>query len=202
MKKINGTKEKKNLFKDLQIISGKYKRKKFFRADAEITRPLLIRSRQAIFNILYSWYSDKFNKLLDCFAGSGTFSIEALSRGAVKSVVMIDLSPSAAEALRENAKMLDEEDYKNTKVINGDIRTEFLKHTDADIVFIDPPYAITEEITRELFKQIKSSNFKKGAVFIIGYDGNNPPVFEIPDNMEKWDERNYGRNTFLFLRIR
>lgn len=204
MKKINATKEtqKKKLFKDLQIISGKYKRKLFFRADAEITRPLLIRSRQAIFNILYSWYPEKFNKLLDCFAGSGTFAIEALSRQAVKSVVMVDLSSSATEALKENAKMLDEEDFKNTKIINADITQIFLNHTDADLVFIDPPYAITEEITENLFQQIQSGNFKKDTVFIIGYDGNNPQKFKIPDNTEKWDERNYGRNTFLFLKIK
>jgi len=76
-------------------------------------------------------------RCLDLFAGSGALGFEALSRGAA-SVVMVEKSRMALEALRKNAQRLG---ATNLTIVRGDA-LEFARGTGNrfDIVFIDPPY--------------------------------------------------------------
>lgn len=105
------------------------------------TRPLTSRLKVRLFDILGK---DLFKKrILDLFAGAGTFGFEALSRGAAE-VTFVDASKRAERVLLDNANhtgFLTETNILRQKA------DEYLmqareKEEIFDIIFVDPPYKI------------------------------------------------------------
>lgn len=80
-----------------RVITGEFKGRKL--AVAEGSRPLTDRIKIVIFDLLGQ--SVKQAVILDLYAGSGAFGIEALSRGASK-VYFYENSPEAVATLRSN----------------------------------------------------------------------------------------------------
>ena len=70
----------------MRIISGKFKNKKILLPDDKLTRPLRDLVKESIFNILeHSLFSNiniENSNILDLFSGTGSFGLEAISRGA------------------------------------------------------------------------------------------------------------------------
>lgn len=102
-----------------------------------LTKPTMDKVRSAVFSALGD--SIKNAKVLDLFAGSGSYGFEALSRGA-SFATFIDKSDNAYNAVRENGKKLC---YENIEILFGD-SISFLKETTEvfDVVFVDPPYKL------------------------------------------------------------
>jgi 16S rRNA (guanine966-N2)-methyltransferase len=95
--------------------------------------------RESVFNILTSMDVIEGAAVVDLFAGSGAFGIEALSRGAA-SAVFVDTSRAAIDVIRANLGVLD--DRSPARVVGTDaIRWLRQAGPPADIVFADPPYA-------------------------------------------------------------
>src|SRR5476651_395807 len=80
-----------------RIITGKYKGKRL--KVSEQTRHLTDRVKTNIFDIIGSDIENLV--ILDIFAGSGNFGIEALSRGALH-VTFVDSSKDVAMILKQN----------------------------------------------------------------------------------------------------
>lgn len=79
----------------------------------------------------------------DLYAGSGSFGLEALSRGAA-SALFVEKAPKALDTLRANIESLG----LGGDLISGPVR-QFLRSSDErfDLVFIDPPWSMpTEEL--------------------------------------------------------
>jgi 16S rRNA (guanine966-N2)-methyltransferase len=98
-------------------------------------RPTMDMVREAAFSALAELVAGA--RVLDLFAGSGAYGIEALSRGAAEAV-FVDNHPKAIESIRLN--------LSRTKLVGQVIRNDvfrFLKHPDNRyrLVFADPPYA-------------------------------------------------------------
>ena len=98
-------------------------------------RPTMDMVREAAFSALAELVAGA--RVLDLFAGSGAYGIEALSRGAAEAV-FVDNHPKSIEAIRLN--------LSRTKLVGKVIRNDvfrFLKHQDNRyrLVFADPPYA-------------------------------------------------------------
>ncbi len=66
----------------LRIIAGKYRGRKIATGKHLAARPTMSIVREAVFNILSSKKTIYNLNILDLFCGSGSFSFEALSRGA------------------------------------------------------------------------------------------------------------------------
>ena len=83
---------------NMRIIGGTYRGKKLISPNYEGVRPTSDRTREAVFNILYSLLPQEWGvyRLLEVFTGSGAFSLEAISRG-VSKVCMVDLDLTAAQ---------------------------------------------------------------------------------------------------------
>ena len=101
------------------------------------TRPTLDRVKEALFSILGS--IDNL-KVLDLYAGTGAFGIEALSRGA-KQAVFVEKSRPALQCLRDNLSRLGLEgrskvfaQFVERAQRNISISAPF------DLVFCDPPW--------------------------------------------------------------
>ena len=98
-------------------------------------RPTMDMVREAAFSALADLVAG--SRVLDLFAGSGAYGIEALSRGAAEAV-FVDDHPKSIEAIRWN--------LSKTKLIGKVIRNDafrFLKRQENQyrLVFADPPYA-------------------------------------------------------------
>lgn len=122
----------------MKIIAGKFRGKKMIEYFNDTTRPTTARVRENIFNVLGSAVDSA--AVLDLFAGTGLYGVEAISRGA-SLVFFNDADPAAVSVIRKNLGSLKQHDCK-TNVMNEDAFTalEKLKSKHFDIVFLDPPY--------------------------------------------------------------
>ena len=93
----------------MRIIGGNFKGKKILIPKDEKTRPLRDLVKESIFNLIL--HSKKLNcsidnsYILDLFSGSGSFGLEAISRGA-KKCLFVENYPSAVLSLDKNIKNL------------------------------------------------------------------------------------------------
>jgi len=124
----------------MRIIGGKYKGRRI--AMPQEIRPTKDNVREAIFNVISVHV--KGARVLDLFAGSGAFGIEALSREA-SSVVLIDNSKSCIDTISKNIDNLDDtEAQERARILKRDVHVGIKALSGAkekfDIVFLDPPY--------------------------------------------------------------
>jgi len=149
----------------MRIIAGKY-RSRLIKVpkDADV-RPTKDRIREALFNIITEYISGA--EVLDIFAGSGAFGIEAISRGA-ESATFIDSEKTCIKTIEDNVKTLG---------INGGkvnlLRMDAFKAIDKlcnegkkfDIVLLDPPYY--EEIAKKCLIKLGERDILKPHCIIV-----------------------------------
>lgn len=124
--------------RSLRIIGGKYRGRKVTFPDVASIRPTPNRVRETLFN----WLSPHLAgaRCFEPFAGSGILSMEALSRGAAR-VLIIDQSKQVIEHIRTQMAnfVSDETDYAlhlgDALAWMRSANTELF-----DIVFLDPPF--------------------------------------------------------------
>jgi len=136
----------------LRIISGRAKGLQLNTPPGKslAIRPTSDRSREALFSILGGNIDQA--RVLDLYAGTGAFGLEALSRGAA-SAVFVDNSPTSLDLIRKNIVILQkclnlEPSQPDISIIKCDLRKGLQpvsrKYSgDAnpfDIIFLDPPY--------------------------------------------------------------
>jgi 16S rRNA (guanine966-N2)-methyltransferase len=121
-----------------RIIAGAWKGRKLVSPVGLETRPTGARVRQAVFDILAHapWCELRGAKVLDVFAGTGAYGLEALSRGAA-SAVFFEQSAAAQAALRQNILAC----RAVARVMTGDVLALPVGEPH-DLVFLDPPYGM------------------------------------------------------------
>ncbi|MRI32519.1 16S rRNA (guanine(966)-N(2))-methyltransferase RsmD [Endozoicomonas sp. OPT23] len=120
----------------LRIIGGEWCSRRLPVADLPGLRPTSDRVRETVFNWLLPYVPGA--KVLDCFTGSGSLSLEALSRGA-GSATMLEFAAPAAKVLKENLTTLRTD---KASVVQTDALIWLSKKADEpfDLVFLDPPF--------------------------------------------------------------
>lgn len=120
----------------MRIISGEAKGRRLVAPDTASTRPATDRVREAVFSMIGS--SVRHASVLDLYAGSGSFGLEALSRGADQAT-FVESGRRALEALRRNVAAVG----LGGTVVDSGVRA-FLARSGGgfDLVFIDPPWAM------------------------------------------------------------
>lgn len=125
----------------------------------DFVRPATDGMRQAVFSSIAPRLSGA--RFVDLFAGSGAYGLEALSRGAAAGV-FVEKHNKAATCLRENlaivAKCVGRPATEMAKVMVMDATTApLLEGGVPDLVFIDPPYDVIEEIAPGLFERLSAA---------------------------------------------
>jgi len=125
----------------MRLIGGEHRGRKLIAPRGVRTRPLTARVRESIFSRLTSRDIITDASVLDLFAGSGAFGLEALSRGA-RRVVFVDRARMSANAIRQNLRQLNLLD--RALIINADYRAA-LKELSAGaqcfrLISVDPPF--------------------------------------------------------------
>lgn len=118
----------------MRVIAGEARGRRLKAPDTKGTRPVTDRVREAVFSSIGAWVVDA--DVADLYAGSGSFGLEALSRGA-SSAVFVESGRKALAALRQNIDAVG----LGGKVARGTVR-DFLQHSDQrfHLVFMDPPW--------------------------------------------------------------
>lgn len=119
----------------MRIIAGKAGGRRLKAPDTKGTRPAADRVREAVFSSIGNWVVDSV--VGDLYAGSGSFGLEALSRGA-SSAVFVENGRKALQALRQNIAAVD----LGGTVIESTVQ-HYLERSGHQfhLVFIDPPWS-------------------------------------------------------------
>jgi 16S rRNA (guanine966-N2)-methyltransferase len=177
-----------------RIIAGLWKGKTLFAPAGELTRPTSGRARQAAFDILMHapWAGTAFMqaaRVLDVFAGTGAYGLEALSRGAV-TVTFFETSREALAALSRNIAACGVAD--RTRVMAKDALKPPPGHAH-DLVFLDPPYG-QNAVCRALAALMAAGWVAPGAVVVAEFG----PADSVPDGVNILAERVHGKARLVF----
>lgn len=121
----------------------------------DLVRPATDAMRQAVFSSIASRVEGSW--VLDLFAGSGAYGLEALSRGAA-GAVWVEKNAKAAACIRQNIEAVCKSLARGTQdltVLNLDVTA--LPEGGGqvpDLVFIDPPYEVIEDVAAGLFARL------------------------------------------------
>lgn len=129
----------------MRIIGGKYKRRRFDVPKSFNARPTTDFAKENLFNVLQHYIDLGGIMALDLFSGTGSISVELLSRGASR-VVALEQRREHATFIHSVAKELGEE--KHLQVLQADV-FRFIRGAKSqsslyDFIFADPPYKLSE----------------------------------------------------------
>jgi 16S rRNA (guanine(966)-N(2))-methyltransferase RsmD len=181
----------------IRIIAGEFRGRKLDTPKDESVRPTGQRVRESVFNILQNKLIDA--RVLDLFAGSGAFGLEALSRGAALAV-FVDQDPQHAKLVSGNIEKLGV--TKRTKVINADyeraVYSMASKGNKFDFVYVDPPY-MAGYYTKAIELLFTTKLLNDGATVIVEH-----PVgmeLDLQGLCNIVDVRTYGKMAVSFLKV-
>ena len=152
----------------MRVITGEYGGRRLKAVPGESTRPTTDKIKESLFNMIGPYFDG--GTCLDLFAGSGGLSIEAVSRGMDKAV-LIDKAPAAMKVIRENIAVTKEEE--KFTVIRGDaakvIRNLKNEQQVFDLVFLDPPYA-KQQIVSQIEELLDNGMLSPEALIVCEVD--------------------------------
>lgn len=169
---------------------------------AKTTRPTSDRIRESLFSKLEARDLLESSHVLDLYAGTGALALEAISRGA--SVAwMVERDGKAAAVCVANARLVqkalqDEELEAETKVVNKSVAAMLAGEasTRFDIVFIDPPYEVTnDEVTANL--KALEEHLNPDAVVIVERSSRSGAL-SAPNYLKLDEEKSYGDTVLYF----
>jgi 16S rRNA (guanine(966)-N(2))-methyltransferase RsmD len=121
----------------MRVIAGRFKGARLLSPKGNWMRPTSDRVRESIFSALGTRLEAA--KVLDLFAGTGSFGIEALSRGAARAI-FVDVSTRAVDLIAKNASRVgvspDVYKVSAAKFLHIAARQKLV----FDIIYCDPPY--------------------------------------------------------------
>jgi 16S rRNA (guanine966-N2)-methyltransferase len=184
----------------MRIIGGEFRSRLIEMPKGVEIRPTQDKVRQAIFNVLGNNLSGV--KVLELFAGSGAFGIEAISRGA-KHVTFVDNNGICVKTIEKNLNSLqipaDKYDvvWGNALSIFPRIQREGAQY---DLIFLDPPYY--KNIARKCLSNIDDYDIlSPSSLVVIEHFKKDSLAFELKSLvLEK--EKQYGDTVIsIFRRI-
>lgn len=166
----------------IRIIAGIHKKRKLHSVPGRTTRPTTDFNREMIF----STYQDfEGKKVLDLFAGTGAFGLEAISRGAAW-VDFVEFANVAISTILSNIDILGCGD--SCHIYRKRVEA-FLKDCEStyDIIFLDPPY--DKNLINPTLRTILEKNLlKPDGIIIAEHSRKEKPAAEFCPNILKQKE--------------
>ena len=182
----------------MRIITGKYKGRHFDIPRSFKARPTTDFAKENIFNVLTQYVDFDEATALDLFSGTGSISLELLSRGC-QQVISVEMDRDHHRFIQECIKKLTANTHPPTANIiplRGDV-FRFIKscHQQFDFIFADPPYALKElpTIPDLIFEK---ALLKEGGIFVFEH-GKDHDFSAHPHFVE---HRSYGSVNFSLFR--
>lgn len=176
----------------MRVITGKYKGRHFDVPRSFKARPTTDFAKENLFNVLRSYLDFEDSTAADLFAGTGSISLELLSRGCPR-VVLVERDRQHFAFLTQLFRSLGDEAL--TPLCGDALRFIDRAREGFDLVFADPPYALRElgEIPDRVFA---SKILKPAGVFVLEH-GKDHDFSAHPRFVE---HRAYGSVNFSFFR--
>lgn len=180
----------------VKVISGIYKGRNLNTPDVN-TKPTKGSVKEAIFSSLTPNLRDAM--VLDLFAGSGAFGIEALSRGA-SFCFFNDLGKEQNKIINKNISSLG---IKNAAISMLDFQKSLQNLNEIkksfDIVFVDPPYAmdVYEQIVDYL---LENKMLNESAILVL--ESNKELKLDKYDELFNIKVKKYGYTIVSILKLK
>lgn len=176
----------------MRIITGIYKGRHFDIPRSFKARPTTDFAKENIFNVLTQYVDFDGAEALDLFSGTGSISLELVSRGC-QTVVSVEMDRDHHRFIQECLKKL------NTEAcipIRGDV-FRFVKscRQQYDFIFADPPYAL-KELPQIPDLILQKGILKEDGIFVFEH-GKDHDFSEHPNFIE---HRQYGSVNFTLFR--
>jgi 16S rRNA (guanine966-N2)-methyltransferase len=163
------------------------------------TRPTSDRVREALFSSLDNLLDLDGSRFADLYAGSGAVGLEACSRGAVQ-VLLAEADAKAARIIRGNIAALGV--AGRVRLVTDKVERLVAGEPDEgyDAVFIDPPYAVSDERVRAVLDDLARRWLAPGAVVVVERSSRGAPM-AWPDGLGAVAERRYGETSLWYARL-
>jgi len=190
----------------MRIIAGTKRGMKLFSPETDATRPITDRVKESLFNVLQNYDLLAGARGADLFCGVGSLGLEALSRGAA-SVTFVETSAEVIATLEKNigkagfgarSRVIRASAFRvGAPVGPGDERY--------DLVFVDPPYATTQEVDEhsslaELLRVLQDQVVARGVVVVRTH--RRTPVLEDYGLFHAVDRRQWGTMSIVLLQAK
>ena len=175
----------------MRIISGRFKGRRISAPTNITARPTTDFAKEGLFNLLNNRIDFEDIDVLDLFAGTGSISIEFVSRDC-RSVITIEQNEKHCNFIR---KVCNELKIDNLTLLKTDVFKYIIGcHTQFDMIFADPPYELEKlaEIPDLIFN---NKLLKTEGLFVLEHSAKHS--FQNHPNFV--DHRNYGNVNFSFF---
>lgn len=176
----------------MRVITGKYKGRHFNVPRTFKARPTTDFAKENLFNVLRAYVDFEETTALDLFAGTGSITLELLSRGCPR-VVAVELDNAHHAFIASTIRQLGD---RAATVLRADA----LRFIDRcrerfGLVFADPPYALAE-LPGLPDRVMQAGLVKDGGLFVLEH-GKTNDFSQHPCFVE---HRAYGSVNFSFFR--
>lgn len=176
----------------MRVITGKYKGKHFDVPRSFKARPTTDFAKENLFNVLRAYLDFEETRALDLFAGTGSITIELLSRGC-KEVMSVERDRQHYFFIQSMLRHLD--DPAATAVCGDALRFISKGSKEFDFIFADPPYALPE--IPEIPERVMASKLlAPGGLFVLEHGKQN----DFSNHLDFLEHRAYGSVNFSFFR--
>ncbi len=129
--------------------------------------------------------------MLDLYAGSGAFGLEALSRGSA-SAEFVERGREAVGVLRRNV----ESTGLGGRIVADDVVRFLERNVDTyDLIFVDPPYALSLASVEQVIGLVEPLLDRDGVVVLHRRVGSDLPG--VPQSLRIDDDRRLGDSRVL-----
>ena len=176
----------------MRIITGIYKGRRFEVPRSFKARPTTDFAKENIFNVLNGYIDFEGCTALDMFSGTGSISLELVSRGC-QQVISVEADRDHHAFIKQCVGKLGIDNYIT---IRGD-GFRFIKgcKQQFDFIFADPPYALPElhSIPERVFK---ANMLKDDGVFVFEHGKKD----DFSDDPHFVEHREYGSVNFSIFK--
>ena len=175
----------------MRIITGQYKGRHFDIPRTFKARPTTDFAKENIFNVMTGYIDFAGATALDLFAGTGSISMELLSRGCTE-VVSVEMDRDHARFIQQCMDKLGTLDHT---LIRSDA-FRFMKNCKKkfDFIFADPPYSLP---TLETIPDLALPLLKKDGILVFEH-GRHNDFSQHPCFVER---RIYGAVNFSIFKL-
>ena len=172
------------------IVTGIYKGRHFDVPRTFKARPTTDFAKENIFNVMMGYIDFEGSAALDLFAGTGSISLELLSRGCDE-VVSVEMDRDHARFI---GQCIDKIGAQGHTLIKGDA-FRFLKSCKKqfDFIFADPPYALTNIDT---IPDLALPLLKEGGILVLEHGKQN----DFSQHPRFIEHRYYGSVNFSLFK--
>lgn len=189
-------KPKKSVSRTIRITGGSLRGRTVSLIDKVGVRYTSSKVREAIFNILGDIHG---KNILDLFAGAGSFTIEALSRGAAMAT-SVEIDAEMARILKKNLTSLALNNYCHVLIMDVIYAVPILSKRALayDIIFMDPPY--DRGCVEETLKILAANRiYDANSLMVIEHSKRETPMASQYKGWHHMDTKGYGDTVVTIL---